>query len=96
MYASHRRKNNSIWQLHDYHGHVITNKEMIGDLFSAFFSNLFTSSNPTTITGMNSKVTDATNSRLLIQFSGTEVKEDIFQMTPLSSLGPDGFLAHLY
>lgn len=65
-----------------------------------FFNALFTSSNPFAIDnclcGMNTKVTTDMNSKLLMNFFDLEVKEAVFQMSPLSSPGLDGFPAQFY
>ncbi|XP_042956301.1 uncharacterized protein LOC122292146 [Carya illinoinensis] len=55
---------------------------------------------PTTIeaciSGMTSKVSEDMNRNLLLELTSQEVKEAVFQMTPLSSPGPDGFPAQFY
>lgn len=100
MYASQRRKTNSISQIMDPNGNLITNQAQIGDVFIEFFYALFTSSNPSAIEsclcGMNTKVTVDMNSKLLMNFSELEVKEVVFQMITFSSPGLDGFPAHFY
>lgn len=100
MYANQIRQTNSINQIMDYQGSLITDQSMIGDLFTGFFYELFTSSNLSDIdkclTGLETRVTADMNATLLPEFIALEVKEAVFQMSPLSSPRPDGFPSQFY
>lgn len=65
-----------------------------------FFTSLFTSFDPydteSCLGGMNSNVSTDMNSMLMRIFSKEEIKDVVFQMTPLSSPGLDDFSAQFY
>lgn len=84
----------------DQHGSLITDQALIGDLFIGVFSYLFTSSNPSAIAsyqyGMETTLLASMHSKLLLDFTKLEVKEAVFQMTPLSSPNSNGFPTQFY
>ena len=59
-----------------------------------YYTNLFTSSNPSNIKDIvntiQPKVMDAMNGRLIKEFQAEEVQRAFKQMYPLKALGPDG------
>lgn len=77
MYANQRRKTNSINQIIYQQRYLINEPDLIGDIFTSFFSDLFTSSNPFAIdsclNGMQTKITANMNLRLMIKFTELEV-----------------------
>ncbi|KAF5465302.1 hypothetical protein F2P56_015322 [Juglans regia] len=100
LHATQRRKTNKISQVLDHNNCVITEKEEIGNVFTSFFSDLFTSSNPYNIEGcledVSPKVSPVMNELLLQKFTEEEVKVAVFQMKGMGSPGPDGFPALFY
>ncbi|XP_042962657.1 uncharacterized protein LOC122296930 [Carya illinoinensis] len=61
LQASHRRKTNTINNLEDPQGRVLTKQEDIGDVFTGYFSSLFTTSSPSNfedcLNALDSKLT---------------------------------------
>lgn len=66
----------------------------------AFYKNLYSSEGTTNIEQILSqvprKVTDNMNAFLCRPFTEVEVKEALFQMSPLKAPGPDGYPAHFF
>ena len=78
----------------------ITDREEIGDYFVDNFTELFSSSFPSipeNLKGLGSScITDEENADLMRIPSIEEVKDSIWSLHPLKSLGPDGFLGIFY
>lgn len=79
---------------------MVYEQNQIGTVFSSFFSQLFSSSNPFGIDlyleSLKSHVSENMNNILLVDFTGKEIQEAIFKMNPLGALGLEGFLACFY
>ncbi|XP_042988623.1 uncharacterized protein LOC122316153 [Carya illinoinensis] len=84
----------------DHNNSLITQQQQIGDIFTNFFSDLFTTSIPSDIDlcleDVPQKLTPSMNEKLLEKFSEDEVRAAVFQMKGMGSLGPDGFPALFY
>lgn len=69
----------------------------MGMIFSTYFSQLFSSSNPSNIDicirHIQLVVTDAMSASLIVEFTEIEIKDVVFQMNGLGAFDPDGFLA---
>ncbi|XP_042972810.1 uncharacterized protein LOC122304618 [Carya illinoinensis] len=98
--ANQRRKNNGIHKLMRADGSSTTALGEISDLFSQYFQELFTSSNPSGIEAclsqVHPRVDREMNANLTKQFSAKEVKAALFHMNPMGSPGPDGYPALFY
>lgn len=100
MHANQRRKSKQISDIQDISGNTLIDPTQIGDTFSEFFSNLFTSSNPQGIDQclehLQQKVTNEDNSQLLAEFTEQQIFKALFTTNTLRALGLDGFSAQLY
>ncbi|XP_042962379.1 uncharacterized protein LOC122296642 [Carya illinoinensis] len=98
--ASQRRRTNTVRSIEDQQGRAITDQAGIGEVFTGYFSTLFSTSCPTgfdeCLHGLESKLTGDMKSWLSKPFTREEVRSAVFQMNPLGSPGPDGFPAHFY
>ena len=72
----------------------------MGKMVEAYFTNIFSSSNPTgfdeVLAGMLPMMTSEMNMRLDRQFTGDEVFKALNQMAPLTAPGPDGMSPIFY
>ncbi|XP_042962496.1 uncharacterized protein LOC122296768 [Carya illinoinensis] len=100
LQASHRRKANSIVNLEDPQGRILTKQEDIGSAFTGYFSSLFTTSSPsnyeTCLDALETKLSNEMENWLLLPFTREEIYTSVTQMNPLGSPGPDGFPASFY
>lgn len=100
MHANQRRKTNHISLIQGADGRILNEVSLIGEEFSNFYHDLFTSSNSSTIAScldnLDTCVTNDMNQLLMTEFTKLEVKEAIFKMNSLGPLGPDGFSACFY
>ncbi|XP_042939551.1 uncharacterized protein LOC122274591 [Carya illinoinensis] len=100
MQANQRRKTNSIKFISDSAGNIAHEQKDIGEVFTGFFSSLFTTSLPVNfeacLHALQPQVTIEMSTSLLKKFTIEEVREAVFQMNPLGSPGPDGFPAQFY
>ncbi|XP_042958141.1 uncharacterized protein LOC122293703 [Carya illinoinensis] len=98
--ASQRRRTNTVRSIEDQQGRVVANQAGIGEVFTGYFSTLFSTSCPTgfdeCLHAMESKLTVDMKSWLSKPFTREEVRGAVFQMNPLGSSGPDGLPAHFY
>ncbi|XP_042944508.1 uncharacterized protein LOC122278379 [Carya illinoinensis] len=98
--ANQRRKNNGILKLMRTDESFTTDLREISSLFSQYYQDLFTSSNPRGIEAclnqVHPRVDREMNANLTKQFSAEEVKCAIFHMNPMGSPGPDGYPALFY
>ncbi|XP_042983190.1 uncharacterized protein LOC122312604 [Carya illinoinensis] len=99
-HASQRRRTNTVRSVEDQQGTVVAAQAGIGEVFTSYFSTLFSTSCPTGFDecfhAMESKLTVDMKSWLSKPFTREEVRGVVFQMNPLGSPGPDGFPAHFY
>lgn len=95
-----RRKRNQILEILNVDGVSRTKYYSIGHVFSKFYKNLFSSSNPTQIQDclqvIHHCIKAAMNSILLNPYSVEEVERALFQMSPLKAPSPNGFSAGFY
>lgn len=102
MCTNRRRRRNKIHQVQDVHGNFVKGEAKIVNIFSSYFQGLFTSSEPSSedlelcLPNVQAKVTNSMNEDLEKPYSNEEVFEALKQMSPLKSLGPDGFRAYFY
>lgn len=100
MCASQMRKANYICRIQDEEGYNYNTPQGINKIFQTYFTNLFTTSNPSgkreCLEPMQQLVTEEMNNCLLKEFSITEVQQAVFSMNPISSPGPDGFSARFF
>ncbi|XP_018853114.2 uncharacterized protein LOC109015083 [Juglans regia] len=93
--ANQRRKTNTITCLKDNKGKEASSQEEIAAQFQVFFKSLFSTSCPVGIEecigGVEARINSDMVSHLSKRFTEKEVEEAIFQMSPISSPGPDGF-----
>ncbi|KAG6676484.1 hypothetical protein I3842_15G153700 [Carya illinoinensis] len=82
MRASHRRKTNSINNLEDPHGRVLTKQEDIGGAFTGYFSSLFTTSSPSNyeacLNALDTKLSTEMENWLLSPFTREEIHTSVF------------------
>ena len=92
--ANQRNKHNYILGLEDDNGEWVEEDGRMGSLFVNYFSNLFTTSNSTSVDaileGIIPKVTEEMNLSLTRNFIAEEVHLAMQQMAPLSAPGLDG------
>ncbi|XP_035546735.1 uncharacterized protein LOC118348703 [Juglans regia] len=100
MQASQRKKINAVNSIVDSQGRVVTDQSEIGEVFTVFFSSLFTTSQPLSIDQclqeMDTKLDMDMKAWLLKPFTREEITAAVFKMNPLGSPGPDGFPAQFY
>ncbi|KAG6730912.1 hypothetical protein I3842_01G104000 [Carya illinoinensis] len=95
LHATQRRKTNRISQIIDERELPVNEKKHIGSIFSNFFQDLFTTSNPSGIVEcledmpMPQKVTREMNEYLEKEYTKEEIKVAVFQMNGLGFLGLD-------
>lgn len=75
MHVNQQRKINKISKIMDLNCCFVTNQHSIGDVFSQFFSQLFSTSNHCVSTKMNRI--------LLVEFTAQEIEEAMFMMNPI-------------
>lgn len=85
---------NSIQRIKDDVGNLFTNEEDIGEVLIGFFSDLFTSPNPSNMDDVASiednRVDAHGKNHLTRDFTEKEVKETPFQMHPTKAPREDG------
>jgi len=85
---------NSIQRIKDDVGNLFTNEEDIGEVLIGFFSDLFTSPNPSNMDDVASIVDNRVDAHgknhLTRDFTEKEVKETPFQMHPTKAPREDG------
>ncbi|KAF5445283.1 hypothetical protein F2P56_034346 [Juglans regia] len=95
MQASQRKKINAVKSIEDSQGRVVTDQSEIGEVFTCFFSSLFTTSQPLSIDQclqeMDTKLDMDMKAWLLKPFTREEITATVFKMNPLGSPGPNGF-----
>lgn len=83
MHANQRRQANKIHQIMDQQGVLTPGQTRIGDIFNAYFNELFHSSNPSNLesclSNMEARVTKEMNAQLLNDFYEFKVQESIFK-----------------
>lgn len=98
--ASQRKKSNHISSISDENGLLYNSPQGINQIFQNFFTNLFTTFNPTgkleCLESMQPLVYEEMNRKLLTEFTITKVEEAVFSMNPMSSPGPNGFSARFF
>lgn len=98
--ANQRNRRNKIGQILDGNGRPCTNPGEIEQAFVEHFQNILTTCRPAgieeCISGVEGKVTQAMNGKLMAGFTSVEVKAALDQMDPLKAPGPDGFSADFY
>jgi hypothetical protein len=99
-WASHRRKINTIKKIEDEQGREWVEPKEISAAFINFYQQLFTTGGTEGVEqcleGLQPRVTEDMNTRLLKEFTEAEVDNALAQMHPLKSPGPDGFAACFY
>lgn len=92
--AMERNKRNFISGLENEHGAWVEGKNHIGDLLTRYYSSLFTTTNPTdldpVLNGVELRVTEDMNSKLLKPFVLAEVLSALKQIDVDTAPGPDG------
>ncbi|CAA7037370.1 unnamed protein product [Microthlaspi erraticum] len=95
-----RRVRNKIIKLKDGDGSWVENEDKIEQVASAYFQNLFTSSNPSNyeeaLKYIAPKVTQEINTELTTIPSDMEIKEAIFSINSDKAPGPDGMTSLFY
>ena len=98
--ASYRKRRNAISQLKDECGVLKVEEEEIGDIISAYFTNMFSSSLPSgfdeALAGISLKVGDDSNAALNDIPTRDEIHYALFQMHPNKAPGIDGMHALFY
>ncbi|XP_042942883.1 uncharacterized protein LOC122277065 [Carya illinoinensis] len=98
--ASQRRKTNMVKKLVDSNDQPVTSSKGISEMFQSYFTDLFTSSNPSQpfncISSLEARVSESQNESLNRPYCTQEVEEALFNMNGLSSPGPYGFPAFFY
>ncbi|MDO7987362.1 reverse transcriptase domain-containing protein, partial [Sweet potato little leaf phytoplasma] len=100
--ASIRRKTNDIIGINKVDGIWSEDPKEIEDTFVSYFENLFRSSNPSpanidiALKGLNPRVSQDMNIKLMSPFTKEEIENSIKQMFPTKAPGPDGFSAIFY
>jgi len=99
-WAQHRRKINHIRSISDEQGRVWRKNKDVSRAFLSYYEQLFTAQSygnvEECIRFVDSRITDEMNNWLLHNFSEEEVHRALFQIHPLKSPGPDGYLAVFY
>ena len=89
-----RNKNNFISGLENAQGEWLEGEEQIGEMLIRYYSNLFSTVNPTeldtVLSGMQPKVSDAMNIELLKPFRMEKVHIALKQMKLDTAPGPEG------
>ncbi|XP_075499320.1 uncharacterized protein LOC142537712 [Primulina tabacum] len=94
--ATARRTRNHIRGLVSSHGDWCTDTSGMAEIVERYFTNLFSSINPTADERnrihnyVNTTIDDQINSILCAPFSAAEVRKALFDMHPNKALGPDG------
>ncbi|KAL2899875.1 hypothetical protein RDABS01_024957 [Bienertia sinuspersici] len=95
--ASQRRRRNFIKELEDSEGNVRKEEGAIGDIITSYFTNMFTSSNPSgfdeALVGIDNMVTEDMNASLVVEPTAEEIRDALFQMHPNKAPGVDGMHA---
>lgn len=95
--ANQRNRRNKIEQILDSNGSPHIHPMEIEQAFVEHFQTILTTCRPTgieeCIAGIEGKVTQAMNNRLMARFTSMEVKAALDQMDPMKTPDPDGFLA---
>ena len=93
--ASNRKKKSEIKGLFNSAGVWCDDDESIEDVVVDYYSNLFTSSNPSdfddAVRVVPRLITPAMNDELVAEIDGAEVLASLNSMHPSKSPGPDGF-----
>ncbi|XP_073363566.1 uncharacterized protein [Aegilops tauschii subsp. strangulata] len=100
MYASARRKKNTIKSLQDENGVVHEGQAEMANIIQAYFTNLFTSQvnipNEEVIQKVVPKVSVQMNEALLAPFNEEDVRRALFSIGDFKAPGPDGLHAAFY
>ena len=92
--ATQRKRRNFIKGIRDIQGVWVSDERVVGEVFVDFYSQLFSSSNPTdlerVLEGVQPLVSNSMNEALTCLYNREEVEVAIKQMAPLKALGPDG------
>ncbi|XP_065637300.1 uncharacterized protein LOC136070796 [Quercus suber] len=91
--ASQRYHHNSISELRDSNGDLVSGEENVSTMIIDYYSKLFSSSNPSDMERVcqhTKKVVSANmNDNLVKEFTSLEVEMTLRQMSPLKAPGPD-------
>jgi len=94
-WANQRRRQNHIGSITDLEGNSWTLQQDIGEAFTRYYQNLFTSEGAAAIedciSSVQARVPPVMNEMLTEVFTPEEVNQALAQMHPLKSPGPDGF-----
>ncbi|XP_042972954.1 uncharacterized protein LOC122304756 [Carya illinoinensis] len=100
--VNQRRKKNSIKQIVDGEGRVLSSKEEVVSGFRHHFNKVYQSSNPTKrsiqhcLSGVEHRISRGKSELLDKEFSSEEEVVALKQMSPFKSPGPDGFTVGFY
>ncbi|XP_019184779.1 PREDICTED: uncharacterized protein LOC109179736 [Ipomoea nil] len=99
MYASHRKKKNTIYKLMNDNGDWMEGDNM-NTIILEYFSQIFSSGDPIDgndlFSEISPRVTQTQNDQLLRPFVITEVRDALFAMAPDKAPGPDGMNPGFY
>ena len=98
--ANQRNKRNYILGFEDEFVHWFEDGDHIGSLVDNYFTNMFTTSNPTgfdeILSGVLPSVIEEMNSRLVRYYMEKEIQKALNQMASLTAPGPDGMSPIFY
>lgn len=98
--ASHRKSRNWINSICDDHGETVSDENDIANVFTNYFIDMFTSSDPSRIEEavevVHGRISDDIKNILKQEFSKEEVYSALKSMTATAAPGPDGMLALFY
>ena len=98
--ANQKKKASMITKITDEWGKKWETEELIGDAFTKYFQDLFTTGGPrqmdSVLEKVDGKVTSEMNNALLKEFTVEEIGATLNQMAPLKAPGPDGFFASFF
>lgn len=100
LQENQRRKNNKISHILNNESKLVVDQSQLGELFSKFYSDIFTSSLPHRIEeclqAVLRRLSEEVSQELSAPFTKQEINDALFQMNAFGAPRPDGFPAHFY